>query len=166
MILPAQTIRALCLGNRPMISPFTERIVVNGMSAGLSSCGYDIRIAEDIQLWPQGKAQFNTFKAFSLASTIEAFNIPTDIMMEIKDKSTWARLGIAVQNTIAEPGWKGETLTLEISNHGPETVRIEAGSPIAQAVFHRLEEATELVYSGKYHNAPKGAQEAIFEHSA
>lgn len=136
-----------------VIDPFHERTINNGMSFGLSACGYDIRIRERVTIKPGG---------FTLASTIEYFSIPIDLMAEIKDKSTWARRGIAVQNTIAEPGWHG-FLTLEITNHSADTITIEAGSPIAQMVFHVLDYPTQEPYTGKYQSQPQGPVAAILE---
>ena len=149
MILSAQSIRA----RGGMITPFNERAVSGGMSYGLSACGYDVRIAEGVRLWPGD---------FTLASTMERFDLPHDVAGLLMDKSTWARWGVSVQNTIAEPGWRGY-LTLEISNHGPEVVRIPAGSPIGQMVFHLLDQPTEQPYGGKYQDQAAGPQAARYE---
>lgn len=137
MILSAQTIR-----KRGIFTPFNERTVHHGLSYGLSSCGYDVRIAESITL---GINSNNFF----LASTIEHFNMPNDLVGRVCDKSTWARRGIAVQNTIIEPGWRGH-LTLEISNNSKSIIFINAGMPIAQIMFELLDEPTEQPYQGKY----------------
>jgi dCTP deaminase len=152
MILPAQNIRRI---TPTIITPFVERSLhrLSGMTYGLGPAGYDVRIAENILLKPG---------SFALASTIERFNIPTDIVALVKDKSSWARQGIALQNTVAEPGWIG-WLTLEITNHSSKDVLILEGSPIAQILFHRLEEATEKPYTGKYQNQLQGPQPVIFE---
>lgn len=164
---------------KPMIHPFFERkeivdtikiyngeVVVSAwrdatnadkasglpiFSYGLSSCGYDVRIAEDIWLWPLWGR---------LASTIEHFNMPNDVMAEVKDKSSWARRFVTVQNTVIEPGWKGY-LTLELTNHRLWPKRIRAGTPIAQIVFKQLDHPTIQPYAGKYQNQPKGPQKAI-----
>ena len=136
MILPAQHIRARV----GMVTPFRERAVANGMSYGLSAAGYDVRIDKGRVLRPG---------EFSLASTLERFDMPADVLAKVADKSTWARRGLAVQNTIIEPGWNGY-LTIELTNHGPDTLRIPDGAPIAQIIFHLLAEPTEQVYSGKY----------------
>lgn len=146
MILPAQHIRAR-LG---MVIPFFERAVENGMSFGLSAAGYDIRIAETITI------QRGDFK---LASTVEHFNLPNDIMAVLHDKSSWARRGICVQNTVFEPGWRGYA-TLEITNHSNGLIEIQAGSPIGQLVFHQLAARTEQPYSGKYQDQESGPQSA------
>lgn len=152
MILPAQTIRALCNADKPLVSPFVQRGVIHGMTYGLSAAGYDMRLDQEVYLKGGG---------FTLASTMEFFNIPNDLMMEVKDKSSLARRGIAVQNTCAEPGWSG-FLTLEITNHSREGLRIAAGSPVAQAIFHRLEAPTEQPYVGRYQNQPRGPQPMIY----
>ena len=147
-VLSAQSIRKI----QP-ITPFKERTVQDGMTFGLSSCGYDVRIAEGFISWPM---------TFKLASTVEHFNMPDDCCAMVCDKSTWARRGICVQNTIIEPGWRGY-LTLEITNHGYWPVRFKPGMPIAQIVFHRLDEPTEQPYRGKYQEQERGAQPARLE---
>lgn len=152
MILPAQEIRLLCLG-ASLVSPFHEREVKNGMSFGLGPAGYDVRIKQSLKLQAGG---------FVIASTIERFVIPNDILAEVKDKSTLARKGIAVQNTVIEPGWEG-WLTLEITNHSNRKIDIESGSPIAQIIFHKLTAPTELAYSGKYQNQSDMPVAAIME---
>jgi dCTP deaminase len=149
MILPAQMIRA----RKGMITPFVERYVASGMTYGLSSAGYDIRIAAGQMIAAGG---------FVLASSIELFEMPDDLLAEVKDKSTWARRGLAVQNTVIEPGWRGY-LTLEISNHSEMWVKIPPGSPIAQVLFHQLVEPTEAPYRGKYNNQEDRPVAARFE---
>jgi dCTP deaminase len=145
MILPAQTIRAL----RP-IEPFCERTMHRGMTYGLGPAGYDVRIAEAVTLRQGG---------FVLASTIERFEMPTDLLAIVHDKSTWARRGLCVQNTVIESGWRG-WLTLELSMHAPGELEILAGDPIAQIVFHRLEAPTEQPYDGRYQDQAAGPQGA------
>ena len=150
MILPAQELRRI----RP-VTPFCERTMHNGMTFGLGPAGYDVRVAEGITV---------SAGQFLLASTVEHFNIPNDILGKVCDKSTWARRGIAVQNTIIEPGWRG-FLTLELTNHGRDRIVIEAGDPIAQIIFFRLEAATELPHAGKYQDREAGPQPARREPS-
>lgn len=152
-VLSAQSIRKLCSKPDSMVTPFYERRIENGMSFGLSAAGYDVRCREPVLLKPHG---------FSLASTIERFCIPTTIMAGVADKSTWARRGLAVQNTILEPGWSGY-LTLELTNHGPDELLIEAGDPIAQIIFHWLDEETDRSYRGKYQGQGPGPVAAIRE---
>lgn len=145
--IPAQTIRKL----RP-IEPFCERTVHNGMTYGLGPAGYDVRIAETLVLLPG---------EFMLASTIERFDMPNDILAVVHDKSSWARRGLTVQNTIIEPGWRG-FLTLELTNHSDSVIYIDEGSPIAQIIFHRLEEPTEIPYQGRYQDQEAGPQPARY----
>lgn len=97
-----------------------------------------------------------------MASTLERFEMPGDVIAFVHDKSTWARLGIALQNTVIEPGWCG-FLTVEISNHSANEVWIEAGSPIAQIIFQLLDAPTERPYAGKYQDQQRGPQPAKFE---
>lgn len=147
-VLSAQSIR-----KKGIFTPFHERTIFNGMSFGLSSCGYDVRIRESMIISP-GKS--------ALGSTLEHFNIPVDIIAMIKDKSTWARRGLAVQNTVAEPGWRG-FLTLELSNHGNDQIEILSGDPIAQVILQFLDEPTEQPYRGKYQDQRAGPQIAKVE---
>lgn len=135
------------------INPLCERAVIHGMSYGLSAAGYDIRIKDALVLAPGD---------FALGTTVEHISLPVDLMAELKDKSTWARRGIAVQNTIFEPGWRGYP-TVEVSNHGPHIVRVPAGAPIGQLIFHVLDEPTERPYEGKYQDQPQRPVEALEE---
>ena len=166
MILPAQCILARLnleadLSRRLEITPFSGRRVYEGMSYGLSSAGYDLRVKDEVVLHPGN---------FKLAVTIEYFSFPHDIMGMLVDKSTWARRGIAVQNTVFEPGWRGYP-TIELSNHygvsyrseRPRPVVIKAGSPIGQMLFMQLSEPTVQPYSGKYQDQPQKPIEAKSE---
>ena len=97
---------------------------------------------------------------FTLASSVESFQMPTNLLGIVHDKSTWIRQGMSVANTVIEPGWgpapdrpeDGCFLTLELTFHGNEPLTIRAGSGIAQVIFHRIEEPTS--YSGKYQGQP------------
>jgi dCTP deaminase len=133
-----------------MIWPFVECDVVRGMSIGLSGASYDIRAAETVTIHPG---------EFVLASTMERFWIPNDILIVAHDKSSWARRGLAVQNTIFDPGWRGYA-TLELTNHSRSSVAIFAGDPIAQVVCHLLTEPTTQPYCGKYQDQEAGPQRA------
>lgn len=141
MILSGQTIRKIGIFN-----PFSERQVhkETGMSWGLSVAGYDIRVAQNHVIPSQG---------FVLASSIEHFDMPGFLLGQVADKSSLARQGIAVQNTIIEPGWRGH-LTLEITNHSRVEARLVEGQPIAQIIFHMLDEPAEQPYNGKYQDQP------------
>ena len=153
MILSAQTLRRV----KP-VSPFHERQKFKGLTFGLGPAGYDIRVAQDILLYPG---------CFCLASSIERFSMPDDTMGIVHDKSTWARMGLSVFNTVIEPGWAG-FLTLELANQNSsgaftDPLSLEAGTPIAQVIFHRLDEPTDTLYKGKYANQKAGPQPAKFE---
>lgn len=150
-IIPAQTIRALSQGPKGIVHPFHERTQHAGMTFGLSAAGYDVRIAEDMVV---------VSGTFRLASTLESFWMPDDLVARVCDKSTWARQGLTVQNTIIEPGWRGY-LTIELTNHSSRDVVLKSGMPIAQIVFERLEAPTEQPYVGKYQDQPAGPQAAI-----
>lgn len=157
-VLPGQLIREIY---PPIVSPFSERRVKNGMSYGLSVAGYDIRAAQDLILYPGD---------FVLASSMERFQMPNDVIGFVHDKSTWARRGIAVQNTVIEPGWSGY-LTLEVTNHikprpfwkfwkTDVPIVVQLGDPIAQIVFHYTVGPVENPYNGKYQDQGYGPQPA------
>lgn len=145
MILSAQTIRKLRL-----VSPLREAYVDElGNSAGLSACGVDLILDQDITL---------VHSQFKLASTRECFALPSNVMGVVHDKSSLARRGLAVQNTVLEPNWQG-WLTLELSYHGGGSIHLPRNAAVAQVVFHFLDEPTELPYAGKYQNQAPGPQQ-------
>ena len=171
-VLPAQTIRALCTpasgGPPPLIEPFHERQSANGMTWGLGPCTYDLRLAQRRVLLPVwmlplwcvcrlivlvwGPCRLSDYYCgFALASTMERVCFPDDLCGVVLDKSSWARRGLAVQNTKFDPGFLGYP-TLELSNHSLGMLTIEAGTPICQFKFERLEAPTELPYRGRYQN--------------
>lgn len=125
--------------DQPVQPMMDSKVKLNGVSHGLSEAGYDIRIKQDVILHP--------LKRFSLASTIERFHMPNDLVAIVHDKSTWARRGLSVFNTVIEPGWRGY-LTLELVYHGWKPLRVPAGSGIAQVIFHAIE--VPAWYQGKY----------------
>lgn len=146
-----------------------------GMSYGLSSCGYDIRVGK-INKWVR-KSASSTLKGpnklepveaynlkpgeFLLCSSLEYMELPHDLCGKVHDKSTLARQGLALQNTILEPGWRG-FITLELSNHSSRPISIRAGQPIAQVVFELLDKPTILPYVGKYQDQKDEPVSAIF----
>ena len=147
MILSGETIKRLGI-----LYPCNERTIhTSGLTYGLSHCGYDIRVAQDVSFFEY---------RFTLASSVEQFTIPDDVMGVVHDKSTWARQGLSVFNTVIEPGWKGY-LTLELVNHY-NIVTIKAGTPIAQVVFHQVDEKVPG-YKGKYQNQPNQPIQARFD---
>lgn len=153
MLLPYQDIQLRCQTMK-MIDPYVESTVAFGMTYGLGPAGYDVRIAEHVYL-PAG--------GFSLASTIESFNIPDDLLPLVVNKSTWARRGLSAFNTVAEPGWRGKSLTLELANHGPDDIVLKRGMPICQILFLMLRAPTEMPYNGKYQDQPAGPVPAIYD---
>ena len=132
----------------PIKNMETGKKVFNGRSYGLSEAGYDIRLKQSIdfkpaeyredgtvvppRVWVEGIGT-NVGTNFCLASSMEEFDIPNNLIGAIHDKSTNIRKGIQVFNTIAESGWKG-FLTLEIAFHGNKPITLEAGTPIAQEI--------------------------------
>lgn len=153
-ILSAQSIRRrheemLYADGRPMIDPFSDRAVFHGMSYGLSSCGYDVRLDQAVRV---GGGYF------VLASTMERVRIPIDLVAHVRDKSSWARQGLTVANTVLEPGWYGY-VTLELTlGRLHDHLDLPAGTPIAQIQFSKLDAPTEQPYSenGKYQNQERG----------
>lgn len=136
-------------------------------SYGLSEIGYDIRIKQDVTFSPPNLqlgmdpivtvVDPNTQEIrrkrgrFCLASSMEEFSVPNELGAVGHDKSTFARLGVQVFNTVIEPGWKG-FLTIELVFNGEEPVFIPAGTGIMQVIFHLLSQPAE--YQGKYQDQP------------
>ena len=115
-----------------------------GTSYGLSEAGYDVRIKQSITLSPRQR--------FALASTVERFEMPRNLVGVVHDKSTWARRGLSVFNTVIEPGWAG-WLTLELVYHGDGELLVPAGAGVAQVLFTRLTAPADYA-GGKYHLQP------------
>ncbi len=137
--------------SKPVTPLVPVKVRHHGVSHGLAEAGYDIRIKQDLVLHP--------FRRFRLASTIERFQMPDDLVGVVHDKSTWVRKGLTVCNTVIEPSWEG-FLTIELVHHGWWPLRIPAGAGIAQVLFHEL--ATPARYNGKYQNQPDQPVPAIF----
>lgn len=176
---------ALNAGAGPMISPFTERGVVNGKSYGLSACTYDCRIDQDLILEPMPFGVISRFmndyhggdwaraavqadltagaKFRALASTIERFSMPFNVCGSVLDKSSYARVFVSAFNTHLDPGWDG-FLTVELVNLGPDEVNYRVGDPVCQIKFEWLDEPTDLPYIGrKYSDQPRRPVAAIAE---
>lgn len=171
-VIPYQTIKELSWGSTfdemtvsqsGLVWPCVERSVVRGKSFGISHCGYDICVRLPDNGYTIGGHKAITLHPgdFLLASSIERIKMPSDLVAVVHDKSSWARMGLALQNTVLEPGWEG-FITLELTIHR-ESITIFDGDPIAQIMFHRLEEPTTKPYTGKYQNQADGAVEAINE---
>jgi len=152
-----------------MIEPFEEVQVRNGaISYGVSSYGYDIRIADEFMIFTnvnstivdpknfdpaslvkfQGKTCVIPPNSFALAKTVEYFRIPRSILTICVGKSTYARCGIIVNVTPFEPEWEG-FVTLEVSNTTPLPAKIYANEGIAQVLFFESDEVCEISYADK-----------------
>lgn len=135
MIINGDALVKLC----PVMPMPLQKYQNNGISWGLSEAGIDIRIKQTITLDSHNK--------FSLASSIEYFQMPNNLVGILHDKSTWARKGLSVFNTVIEPNFFGG-LTLELVYHGIDRIVIPAGSGIGQVIFHEIKEPAW--YNGKY----------------
>ena len=177
MLQSDRWIRKMALEHR-MIEPFVDRQMRQGetdglVSFGLSSYGYDLRVADEFKVFTNvynsivdpkhfREDSFVNFKgvttciippnSFALARSIEYFRIPRNVLTLCIGKSTYARCGIIVNVTPFEPEWEG-TVTLEISNTTPLPAKIYAGEGLAQVLFFEAKEACEVSYAdrkGKY----------------
>jgi dCTP deaminase len=152
-----------------MIEPFIDKQVRKGViSYGVSSYGYDVRVADEFKIFTNvfsaivDPKQFNTqsmidFKgeecvippnSFALARTVEYFRIPRNVLTICLGKSTYARCGIIVNVTPFEPEWEGY-VTLEISNTTPLPAKIYANEGLAQVLFLEADEECEISYADK-----------------
>ncbi|MES2728570.1 MAG: dCTP deaminase [Pseudomonadota bacterium] len=175
-ILPDHTIRQLAEQNG-MIEPFIanqvkERDGQKLISYGLSSYGYDARVADEFMIFTNvdnalvDPKQFSNTSfverktdvcvippnSFALARTVEYFRIPEDVLVVCLGKSTYARCGLIVNVTPLEPGWEGH-VTLEISNTTPLPAKVYANEGLAQFLFFKGSSACEVNYAtrgGKY----------------
>ncbi|MEX2222548.1 MAG: dCTP deaminase [Candidatus Rokuibacteriota bacterium] len=156
-----------------MIKPFEDRQVrKGGISYGLSSYGYDIRIADEFKIFTninttivdpkafdprsfvdyQGAVAVIPPNSFALGRSVEYFQIPRNVLTICVGKSTYARCGIITNVTPFEPEWEGY-VTLEISNTTPLPAKIYANEGIAQVLFFESDEVCETSYAdrqGKY----------------
>ena len=171
-IKPDHWIRKMCLEHR-MIEPFEEKQVRAGViSYGVSSYGYDIRVADEFKIFTnvnstvvdpknmdhgsmvdfRGAVCIIPPNSFALARTVEYFRVPRNVLCVTTGKSTYARCGIITNVTPFEPEWEG-FVTLEISNTTPLPARIYAHEGIAQVLFFESDEPCETSYkdkAGKY----------------
>lgn len=165
---PDHWIRKMALEQR-MIEPFADKQVRQGViSYGVSSYGYDIRVADEFKIFtnvfsatvdpknfdPRSMVDFKGEvciippNSFALARTIEYFRIPRSVLTVCLGKSTYARCGIIVNVTPFEPEWQG-FVTLEISNTTPLPAKIYANEGIAQVLFFQADEECETSYADK-----------------
>ncbi len=153
------------LRKAPILLMKHVKVQEHGVSYGLGEAGYDIRIKQEIKFRPltlgpqievDGEIEFGRF---CIASAMEEFQMPADLVGIVHDKSTWARQGLSVFNTVIEPGFKGG-LTLELVFHGNRELTIPAGAGIAQVIFSSL--AHDACYEGKYQNQSTDPTPSIF----
>ena len=152
-----------------MIEPFVDtQVRGSAISYGVSSYGYDIRVADEFKIFtninntvidpknfdPRSFVDVKTDvcivppNSFALARTIEYFRIPRDVLTICVGKSTYARCGLIVNVTPFEPEWEGY-VTLEISNTTPLPARVYANEGIAQVLFFQSDETCEVSYADK-----------------
>lgn len=141
------------LAEQGMIAPFAPALVSTGLSRGLSSFGYDVTLSDEFALYQSddeaidphriSEDDVHRFRAarwslgpgeFLLGRTVETVTLPRHVTGLVCDKSTYARCGITLQNTVIEAGFSG-TITLEITNHNCRPVILRAGEGIAQILF-------------------------------
>jgi len=165
---PDHWIRKMAL-EHGMINPFADSQVRNGViSYGVSSYGYDIRVADEFKIFtnvfsaivdpksfdPRSMIDFKGEvcvippNSFALARTVEYFRIPRNVLTVCLGKSTYARCGIIVNVTPFEPEWEGY-VTLEISNTTPLPAKIYAFEGIAQVLFFEADEICDISYADK-----------------
>ncbi len=165
---PDHWIRKMAL-ERGMIEPFVDHQVREGViSFGVSSYGYDVRVADEFKIFTNvysaivDPKHFDTqsmvdFRgdvcvippnSFVLAKTVEYFRIPRNILTITIGKSTYARCGLICNVTPFEPEWEGY-VTLEISNTTPLPARIYANEGIAQVLFFEADDECEISYADK-----------------
>lgn len=183
-ILVDSQIKELCQ-NKPMISPFVPnqvRINQQGekiLSYGLSSAGYDVRLADEFRVFTNinnvlidplnfdqsslvsmsGDVCILPPNSYMLGSTIETFDVPDDIMVLCVGKSSYARAGVLINVTPMEPGFVGN-IVIEVANCTSLPVKIYAGHGIAQFVFFKASKSCDTSYAtraGKY-QGQKGIQ--------
>jgi dCTP deaminase len=165
---PDHWIRKMALEQK-MIEPFIDKQVRQGViSYGVSSYGYDIRVADEFMIFtnvhsaivdpknfdPKSMFEFKGDvciippNSFALARTIEYFRIPRNVLTVCLGKSTYARCGLIVNVTPFEPEWEGY-VTLEISNTTPLPAKIYANEGLAQVLFFEADEECEVSYADK-----------------
>ena len=165
---PDHWIRKMAL-EHGMIRPFAEGEKREGViSYGLSSYGYDIRIADEFKIFTnvfsavvdpkqfdtrsmvdyQGEVCIIPPNSFALGRSVEYFRIPRSVLTVCLGKSTYARCGIIINVTPFEPEWEG-FVTLEISNTTPLPAKIYANEGIAQVLFFEADEMCETSYADK-----------------
>lgn len=165
-------IKKMCLEQK-LIDPFINQQVCEGViSYGLSSYGYDIRVAEEFFIFTNihttvvdpknfDPKSFVNFKgevcvippnSFALARSVEYIRMPRSVTGLLTCKSTYIRCGILIPTTVLEAGWEG-IITLEISNVTPLPAKVYANQGICQILFFEGDEECLISYAdrqGKY----------------
>jgi dCTP deaminase len=157
------------MAHKGMIKPFADKQVSAGtISYGVSSYGYDMRIADEFKVFDQrtvsiidpkkftedhfidykGKECIIPPNSYVLARSMEYFKIPRDILTITYGKSTYARSGIIVNVTPFEPEWEGY-VTISIANLTTRPAILYANEGIAQVVFLKAEEVCGTSYKDK-----------------
>jgi dCTP deaminase len=152
-----------------MIEPYVDsQFKDNAVSFGVSSYGYDIRIADEFKIFTninstvvdpkafdprsfvdyQGDVAIIPPNSFALGRSVEYFRIPRNVLTICVGKSTYARCGIITNVTPFEPEWEGY-VTLEISNTTPLPAKIYANEGIAQVLFFQSDEDCLVSYKDK-----------------
>jgi len=168
MLKADRWIREMALKHR-MIEPFVDHQVREGnISYGLSSYGYDMRLADEFKIYEPkeksvldpkhfDKTLFRDFRgktcdippnSFVLGRSVEYFRIPRKVMALCFGKSTYARCGVVVNITPLEAEWQGH-VTIEIANVGPSPTKIYANEGIAQVIFLESDEGCLVSYRDK-----------------
>ena len=159
MILNDKQIKILS-EEKEMISPFVDKSVQDGISYGLQSFGYDLRVGSEFKIFTNIKGNtvadpknftednFVTVKeeksilippnSFALANSLEYFKIPRDVTGLVTSKSTYARVGLGNPPTVLEAGWQG-VLVLELCNYTSSSIRVYSNSGISQILFFKGE---------------------------
>ena len=172
-VKPDRWIRRMALEHR-MIEPFTDRQVRDGViSYGVSSYGYDIRVADEFRIFTnvnttivdpkhfdprslvdyKGEVCIIPPNSFALARSVEYFRIPRNVLTVCVGKSTYARCGIIVNVTPFEPEWEG-FVTLEISNTTPLPAKIYANEGLCQVIFFLSDEDCEAALFSRGSSLP------------
>jgi dCTP deaminase len=165
---PDHWIRRMALEHK-MIEPYVDTQERKGViSYGVSSYGYDLRVADEFKIFtnvfgatvdpkhfdPKSMVDFSGEvcivppNSFALARSIEYFRIPRGVLTVCLGKSTYARCGIIVNVTPFEPEWEG-FVTLEISNTTPLPAKIYANEGLAQVLFFEADEPCDISYADK-----------------
>lgn len=151
---------------------FTPRL---DLSEQLGSCSVDLRLGNSFRVFkhshfpyidphdkklasdmmeemkvPMGQKFILQPGDFVLATTIESFKLPFDLLARLEGRSSLGRLGIVVHSTasIFEPGWDG-VVVMELGNMGRMPVALYPGMRICALTFEELSSMVQVPYSKK-----------------